>query len=371
MRTVICVNAKAFCLTAIVVASIIGCGDSAQQGAMEMPPMPVEAAEVVRETMIDQFTAVGTLNAVDAVEVAAEIDGRIVALPFREGEAIREGDLIAQLDDEQLRAERDRAEAIRDQRRLSLGRTKSIVNQGAGSKQDLDDAMAAFKVADAELALAEARLSKTRITAPFTGIVGARQVNMGEFVRPGKVITNLAQIDELRATFTAPERFLSYLRQGAALSVSSPAVADKKLEGHIEVIEPIVDPMTRSVDIVAHVSNTDRLFRPGVSASISVVLSQRDSALVIPSESIFAEGSQLLVFIINADGSVVKTPIKTGSRSSDLVEVIDGLEAGQQVVKSGHQKLFPGARVMAVNAQTASAQTRTDATDAVTDGAGQ
>jgi membrane fusion protein (multidrug efflux system) len=331
-----------------VVLSVLlaGCGGGPQQGGFEMPPMPVEAAQTARQTITDEFSAVGTIDAINAIQVVSENDGKIVALPFKEGGAVDNGQLIAQLDDEQLRAERDRAQAVRDQRQVTFERIRAIVEQGAGSKQDLDDASAALKVAEADLALASARLSKTQISAPFAGIVGAKQVSIGEFIRSGQTITDLAQIDELKVTFSAPERFYPLLHKGASITVYSPAFADRTLKGEINVIEPVVNQSTRSVSIVAHLRNPQRVFRPGMSANVTAVLNRRDSALVIPSEAVFAEGNQMLVFVINGDGSVARTPIQLGTRTAEMVEVLGGLSDGQQVVKAGHQKLFDGAKVM-------------------------
>ena len=329
-------------LLAILLA---GCADGPQTGGFEMPPMPVEAATATRQTITDQFTAVGTLEAIRAVEVVAEIDGTVMSLPFQEGSYVAEGELIAQLDDSQLRAARDRAQALLEQQRITFDRVKELVAKNLASKQDLDDAQAAFKVAEAELALAEARLAKTRVKAPFAGQIGAERVSVGKFLRIGDAITDLAQFDNLKATFSAPERFLARLRKGCPVSVSSPAFPDVTLNGEINVISPMVNSSTRSVSIVAHLANRERRFRPGMSANISVELSRREGALVIPAEAVFAEGTQMFVFAIGAEGQVAKTPVQLGSRTASNVEVLSGLTENQQIVRAGHQKLFPGAKV--------------------------
>jgi membrane fusion protein (multidrug efflux system) len=337
-------------LLAAVACLVVGCADGTQTGGFEMPPMPVEAASVTRRTVTDDFTAVGTLGANKSIEVVAEIDGKVMDLPFREGSYTEAGELIAQLDDVQLKAERDRAAALLEQQQVTFDRVKELVAQNLAAKQDLDNAAAAYKVAEANLALAQARLDKTRVVAPFAGFVGARRVSLGEFLQIGDAITDLAQFDELKAEFTAPERYLSQLRRGATVTVTSPAFPDLKLAGQINVISPVVDPSTRSVAIVAHLPNRERLLRPGMSANISVVLSRREGSLVIPSEAVFAEGNQMFVFAIGDDGVVAKTAVTLGSRSASDVEVMSGLSEGQQIVKAGHQKLFPGAKVFVAGA---------------------
>lgn len=322
-----------------------------QQRGFSMPPMPVEVAEVTQGAMRDRFRAVGTIEAGEAVTVVAEIDAVVKALPFREGGAIARGGLIAQLDDAQPAAEAARAEALLAQSRSAYERVRAIVDQGAGAPQDLDDAAAAFKVAEANLAVAKARLEKTRITAPFDGIIGARRVSPGAFLRAGQAITELASIHEIRVSFTAPERYLGVLMPGSAVVVSTTAYPGEELSGTIDIIEPVLDPATRSARIIARVKNPGGRFKPGMSADVAAVLSERPDALMIPDEAVFAEGNQALVYTVGPDSTVMPIPITLGSRQADVVEVAAGLEPGARVVRAGHQKLFPGAKVLPILSQ--------------------
>ncbi len=322
----------------------------AQGGGFQMPPMPVEVATVTQSAVIDPFEAVGTIEAEDAITVVSEIDAVVTALPFREGETIAKGGLIAQLDDAQLRAEEERAKAILEQRKVTYDRIKTITDQGLGTAQSLDDAAAALKVAEAELEVIRARLKKTRIVAPFAGLLGARHVSPGAFVRAGSPITELAQVQRLRVTFSAPERYFAQLQRGAEVKVSTTAYPDYELIGKVQVIDPIVDLGTRRVKVIATLDNPGNKFRPGMSANVTVVLSERANALVIPSEAVFVEGNQALVFAIQADSTVARTPVELGTRLRENVEVLNGLAAGAMVVAAGHQKLFPGAKVMPISA---------------------
>lgn len=311
-----------------------------------MPPTPVEAAVAVSGSVRDEFTAVGTLEAGELITVTSEISGIVRGMPFTEGGPVKQGQLLARIDDSELAARVDRSEAVRKQSQLNFERAKSLNERGAIAQQELDDAQATLNVAEADLALAKAQLSKTRVTAPFSGLVGTQRVSVGAFVRPGEPITELAQIGELKATFPAPERFMGQLARGAIVSVSAPAFPGRALEGRIDVIEPVLDPSTRNVRIVARVANPDGLFRPGMSASITVVLAERLEGLTIPSEAIFVEGEQAFVFRINPDSTVMQVPVKLGTRMAGTVEIIEGLEPGARVVSSGHQKLYPGAKVV-------------------------
>lgn len=332
--------------------SNISCSQQQAQGGggFQMPPMPVEAATVAQSAVIDPFEAVGTIEAEDAITVVAEIDAVVTSLPFREGETIAQGGLIAQLDDVQMRAEEARAQAILEQRKVTHARIKTITDEGLGAAQTLDDAAAALKVAEADLAVMRARLQKTRIVAPFAGLLGARQVSPGAFVRAGSPITELAQVQRLRVTFSAPERYFAQLQRGAEVRVSTTAYPDHELLGKVRVIDPIVDLGTRRVKVIATLDNPGGKFRPGMSANVTVILGERPNALVIPSEAVFVEGSQALVFVIQADSTVARTPVELGTRLREDVEVVNGLTAGTMVVRAGHQKLFPGAKVMPISA---------------------
>ncbi len=334
-----------------------GCGERGEAGGggFSMPPMPVETTAVTAGTLVDRFTVVGSLAASEAITVVSEIDATVIALPFREGQPIAAGALIAQLDDAELKAQAERAQALRDQRQASHARIAAVVAAGAGSAQDLDDAAAALKVAEAELSLAATRLAKARITAPFSGVLGARRVSPGAYLRAGTAITELSRYDELRVSFSAPERLLGQLVRGASVSVTTTAWPDSALMGTVDIIEPALDAATRSARVVARLPNRDRLLRPGMSAEVSVVLASRENALTLPSEAVFILGGQMMVYVVGADSTISPRPVTLGLRLADAVEVLAGLAPGEQVVRAGHQKIYPGAKVLPLPAAAAAA----------------
>lgn len=342
---------------ASLAAALSSCGAGGPKGGaggFSMPPMPVETSVVSREKVFDRFEAVGGIEAIEAVQVVSEIDARVVSMPFREGQPVAQGALLVQLDDAQLKADVDRTAALRDQNESTYKRVKTVVDQGAGSAQDLDDAGAALKVSEANLALAKTRLAKARILAPFSGVVGSKRVSPGAYLRAGQVVTDLAQISELKVTFAAPERYLSKLKPGADVNVTTTAYGDYALDGKIDVVDPVLDPATRTAQVIARVKNPGGKFRPGMSANVSAVLSERMNALTIPSEAVFAEGNQTLVYVVGPDSTVSRVPVTLGTRLSDAVEVVDGLKEGARVVRAGHQKLFEKAKVIPVQSQGAS-----------------
>jgi membrane fusion protein (multidrug efflux system) len=339
-------------LALLMVAMAGGCrGGDAKQGGFAPPPMPVEAAPVQSGPVVDRFEAVGTIEAGEAITVVAEIQGVLTSLPFREGELVQAGSPIARLDDAQARAEVARAEAFRDQQQVTYDRVKRIVDQNAGAPQDLDNAAANLKMADADLALARTRFEKTRIVAPWSGMIGARKVSPGAFLRPGDPIAELAAIQEIKVTFSAPERYLAELKHGARVTVTTPAYPGVELVGVIDVVDPVLDPMLRSAQVLARVKNPGGRFRPGMSANVTAVLSERANALTIPNEAVFAEGDQSFVFVIKPDSTVTRAALELGTRLPGQVEVVKGLDPGMQVVRAGHQKLFEGAKVIPVTSQ--------------------
>jgi membrane fusion protein (multidrug efflux system) len=325
-----------------------GCSDNKQAaaGGFSMPPMPVETANVAMQSVADRFEAVGTVEAIEEVTVVSEIDATVLKLPFEEGGYVKKGDLIAQLDDAQLAAEVARTEALYKQNQSAYNRVKSVVDNNAGTPQELDNAYANMKIAEANMTLAKARLSKTRITAPFSGTVGARQISTGTFLRIAEPITTLANLSEIRIKFAAPERFLANLKRGGKVEITSPVYPDTKLTGTIIAIEPVLNDQTRSAEVVARVANPGQKFRPGMSANIAAVLSERSEALTVPSEAIFALQGQSFVYVVQPDSTVKQVPVSTGLQLVNAVEVLSGLERGMKIIKAGHQKLFPGAKVM-------------------------
>jgi membrane fusion protein (multidrug efflux system) len=330
------------------------CRKKAQAG-FTPPPIPVEVAPATAETVRESFRSLGTVEADERVTVAAEIDGLVVELPFQEGSFVEKGQLLARLNDAELKAEVGSAQALRDQARLNFERASRLAEQNITSSQERDNAKAALDVAEANLNLARARLAKTRIVAPFTGSVGRRIVSPGAFLRAGDVITDLARIDTVKIAFAAPESYLPQLRRGAKVAVKTAAYPEKEFTGSIEVVDPLLDPGTRSARLIARVPNSSRELRPGMSADVRAVLVERPG-VTVPAEAVFSEGDQNFVYKVRADGSVTRVPVTLAIRQEGRVEVTAGLTSGENVVRAGHQKLFEGAKVAVAEAPTGTPQ---------------
>ena len=196
--------------------------------------------------------------------------------------------------------------------------------------------------------MAQARLRKTRITAPFAGVLGARRVSPGAFVRAGTPITDLARLQDIKISFWAPERYLSDLHRGAEVDVATPAYPGFVVHGRVDVVEPVLDPGTRSARLLARATNPGNRLRPGMSANVGAVLRERPASTTIPSEAVFFEGDQSFVYVVKPDSTVTRTALTLGTRTAEAVEVVKGLDAGARVVRAGHQKLFEGAKIIPV-----------------------
>jgi membrane fusion protein (multidrug efflux system) len=308
--------------------------------------MPAEVVSVKIRKMTDTFEAVGTIEAIEEITVVSEIDAVIKSLPFKEGSSIKKGALIAQLDDAQLSAEFTRTDALYVQSEANYNRIKILAEKDLSSIQELDDASAALKVAKANLEFTKARLSKTKILVPFDGIIGTRKVNVGDFIRAGQEITQLANLNHLRVLFSVPERFLGKLKTNSPIVIYSSVYPGYEVEGKIIAIEPILNSETRNVNVVGYLRNLGNKFRSGMSANIVVALSERSNALIIPNQAVFASGDQSFVYVVQEDSTVTQVPVTLGLQLSDVVEVVNGLQNGMQVVQAGHQKLFLGAKII-------------------------
>ena len=337
---------RGFALNALPMLGLLLVSCAPQRGGFQMPPVPVEVADVLVQSVTDRFHAVGTIEARENVKVVNEINAVVRELPFAEGQAVAAGALIARLEDSDLKAEATRAEALRDQARTNHQRVKQLFDQGAASQQELDDTGSALKVAEANLELARTRLAKTRIHSPLSGVVGRRMVSPGSYLNVGQLITEVAAVDVMKISFSSPERYMAQLRRGAPVQITTTAYPGDVFTGTISVVDPLLDPATRTVQVEARIPNRGRKLHPGMSADVTATLGERPHALIVPDEAIFAEGDQNFVYVVKPDSTVMRQAVVLGTRDSMRAEVSQGLKEGDRVVRAGYQKLYEGAHVI-------------------------
>lgn len=307
----------------------------------------VEAVAVAVDTVVEDIRAVGTLQPNEAVIISPEIPGRIARIGFGEGDEVAEGAVLVDLDDTILRAELTKAQSDLTLAEANRGRAETLGRQGTGTLRARDEAIAAHQAALAELALAEARLGKTRIVAPFSGIVGLRAVSAGAYVTPGDRLVGLADIDPIKIDFRVPELVLSSLRAGQKIQLTVDALPGRSFGGAVYAIDPVVDPNGRAVRLRAQVPNPERILFPGLFARLRIVVEQRSDAVLVPESAIFAEASQRFVYRV-VDDRAVRTAVTLGQRRPGQVEVRAGLQPGAVVIVAGQQKVRDGGLVEVV-----------------------
>lgn len=344
-------SASAVLLIAVATLAVSGIGVTAEEKQpappQGPPPTGVEVAKVTPGSVAATITAIGTLQADESVIIRPEISGRVAVITFTEGQPVKEGTLLLRLDDSVHRAELDQAEADLALARSNYDRAIDLFRKGSGSARSRDESLAALQADTARLALARAKLDKTRIVAPFGGLLGLRQVSVGEYVTPGQAIVNLEDVDPVKVDFRVPEIFLARLRTGQSIQVQVDAFADEVFEGEVYALDPRIDAEGRSVALRARIANPEDKLRPGLFARVTLVTARRNDALLIPEQAIFARGTESYVYAVR-DGKAVLTRIALGLRQGVQVEVVEGLSAGDQVVSAGHLKLRDGASVRLV-----------------------
>jgi membrane fusion protein (multidrug efflux system) len=306
----------------------------------EVEALEVETIVVQPHRIVERFSTVGTIRADEWVEVRSEISGILEAIHFDEGSRVEKGQLLVQIDDDQLIAERDRAHHRVELAVLGEARQQSLLDQELTSQQDYDLALGQLNVLRSELRLAEARLEKTQVRAPFSGIIGLRSVSRGAALTPQTRIATLQKIDTVKLEFSVPEGYASSLALGGTVSFSVKG-AERSFEGKIYAIEPNVDRETRSLRARAHCPNPDGDLIPGAFADVQLSVNEIENALTVPSLAVIPELGSKKLFVVE-DGVAIPRLVETGIRSERDVEITRGLEPGDHVIVSAIQQLHSG-----------------------------
>jgi membrane fusion protein, multidrug efflux system len=308
------------------------------------PPMPVKAVPAKLAPAIDEVTAVGTMRADESVTLRPEIAGRIGEIRFQEGASVARGAVLVRLDQSELGAVLASSKAQAGLEAQRLERSEDMFKKGFIAQQALDEQRANRVRAQAKVHEDEARLAKTELRAPFSGVMGLRQVSEGAYVAAGTDIARLEKIDQLKVDFRVPESFVGRLKAGQTLKLQVDAYADRSFPGHVYAIETAVDEATRTVLVRARVANPELRLRPGMFARVQAQIGVREKAVWIPEAAIVPRGQDSFVFRV-AEGRAALVKVRTGVRKVGEVEVTEGIAAGDLVVTEGNQKIGPGSPV--------------------------
>lgn len=335
-----------------------GTDGAAAPGAQEAPV--VEVAEARREPVSVRVASVGTLEAEQQAELRAEVEGVVAAIPVAEGDAVRRGQTLVVLEDRELAAQAEAAEATLERTRTEaanlasrLERNRGLLEAGAISPQALDDLESSHRAAEARAAEAEANLRLARrrqekavVRAPFDGRVGDRSFYVGDYVREGDVLMELVDDQPLRVELDLPEGYLGRVEQGSPVTVTARSQPGREIPGRVVFLSPRIDRTNRTLRIEAEVPNPGGLLKPGQFVDVEIELERRAAAVVIPEAAVVPRGGENLVFVVAGEVAELR-PVELGERQPGRVEVLSGVEAGERVVVAGQQKIQDGASVRA------------------------
>jgi membrane fusion protein (multidrug efflux system) len=333
-------------------------GEAGAAMAAAMPPTTVTAAPAGQDTWGDSLSAPGSLEAVQGVTMAAETSGKVVKIGFEPGATVQAGDLLIELDTTTESAQLQAAEATAALAKANLDRARELRQSSTNSPADLDAADAQAKQALAQAESIRSVIAKKTIRAPFAGRLGLRLVNLGQILREGDTITTLQTLDPIYVNFSLPQQQLAQLVPGTAVRVTSDATPGKVYAGEINAVSPQVDAATRNISVQAKIANLDETLRPGMYATVEVVLPTKVPVLIIPVTAVLYAPYGDSVFVVDEQkdeksGKTVQVLrqqfIRIGASRGDFVSVVDGLKAGEVVVTSGVFKLRPGTHVVIDN----------------------
>ncbi len=314
------------------------------------PPTAVAATLVQPRNVPAAIEAIGSLRAVQEVMLAPEVAGRVTAIRFQPGARVAAGTLLVQLFDGPEQADRAAAAARARFAGLQLARSRELVPGGAEPRELLDQRRAEQDQANAAVRQLDARIAQKRIIAPFSGELGVRRINLGQYLNPGDPVTTLTALDRLYADFTVPQQDLSHLRTGAQVRLTSDAWPGRSFTGRITTIEPRIGEDSRNIMVQALVANPDRALRPGMYVSAALELPPEPDALIVPITAIQTSASGDSVIVIRGrdarrQGKAEAVSVTTGRRIGDHVVVTQGLRPGDVVVTEGQIRVQPGAQV--------------------------
>lgn len=351
-----CFRVSTLALTLVI--ALAACSSSPDEGGQAgaapggMPPMAVEAVTVRAEPLQAGLSTVGTLRADESVVIRPEVSGRLVKIHFQEGQRMQQGDALFSLDASVTRANLREAQANQETARSANRRASDLGARQLLSRSDVDRTQAELAVSQARVAAARAQLDKATLVAPFSGVIGLREVSVGEVVSPGQALVNLVRLDPMAVDFSLPEGQLAQVAVGQKLSLSVDAFPGEEFAGEVSAIEPVIDVDSRSARVRARVGNSEDKLRPGLFARVNLDVGDAGAtALLIPEQALMQEGETRFVYVVR-DGKAARVVVKTGQRVPGRIAITQGLKDGDQVITAGQGKpmMHEGAAVNVVPA---------------------
>jgi membrane fusion protein (multidrug efflux system) len=327
------------------------------QGAFTPPPEAVTTIVARTDSWPSTLSAIGTIAAVQGVTVSADLPGSVARITFESGTRVREGDVLVELDTRQERAQLAAVDAQRDLARINFERMQGLVKDGIVSRADYDGAAAQHKETEARVGEIRATIDRKTIRAPFSGILGIRQVNLGQYLEAGSPVVPLQALHPIYVNFGVPQQEAAQVRVGRSVHISSQELAGRGFTGRVSAIDAVVDPGTRNVQVQATLGNPEGKLRPGMFVQTQLTLGASQSVIAIPTSGINYAPYGDSVFVVTdlkgEDGKpyrgVRQQFVKLGGARGDQVAILSGVKQGDEVVTSGVFKLRNGAAVRVNN----------------------
>jgi membrane fusion protein (multidrug efflux system) len=318
-----------------------GFGPAAFGGGQDLPLVAVDV--VAEQTISDSVEALGTAQANESVTLTAKVTDTISRVDFDDGDFVEAGAILVQLTNRQEEAQLAEAQANLDDADNNLARVEDIAKKGLVAKSELDAARSKQAAAKARFDAVAAQLQDRLIRAPFSGVLGFRQVSPGTLVQPNTAITTLDDVSTIKLDFTVPEIYLDEMRPGATVVARSASYPDREFTGVVRTVGTRIDPVTRAVPVRAHIPNPDKALRPGMLLTVDVLTSER-VALVVPESAVFQ--IQNRAYVYRVEGQIAhQQQIDVGAHRFGIVEVKQGLSKGDLIVTQGIIKLRDGSRI--------------------------
>jgi membrane fusion protein (multidrug efflux system) len=323
-------------------------------------PIGVEVAKVEVMKLTDDAQTIGSLRSRQGVVIRPEISGRVRDLNFKDGDRVKKGQLLVQLDDQLQQAQLKQAQAELGIAKSNHVRNQELLAQNFISKRTVDESAANMEVSEAKLALAVATAARLKILAPFDGITGIRTANAGDYLKDGADIVNVEDIDAIFVDFKLPERFQTKVRKGQMADIDLDALPGRRFKALVQAIDPLLDANGRSVSVRGCIDNRTLQLRPGMFARVTQVFGERDKALVVPEEAIVPFGPRTFVIkVIDGDAKDDKgqpqkisqrVEVKIGIRRPGRVEILEGVTEGETIVTAGQQRIQKDGSLIRVQA---------------------
>lgn len=339
------------------VQQIMGFAAMAKAGFFKAPPVAVTTTVASQSEWQPTLDTIGTVTAINGVTVSTDLAGIVDRIAFTSGTVVKAGDLLVHLNTDQEQAQLEQAQAQLALAQLTLNRDRDLLAKRTISQQDYDTAEATYRGNQATVDQFRALIARKTLRAPFSGVVGIRQVNLGQYLNTGDAVVTLQSFDPIYVNFTLPQQDLSKLAVGQQVDVRLDAYVDAIFPGQINAVNSMVDQATRNVQVQATLQNAEQKLRPGMFSKVSVILPQREQVIALPVSSVHYAPYGDSVFIVgddkDEDGKPIKSVkeqfVKLGTARGDLIAIVSGVKPGDEVVTAGVFRLKSGAAVIINN----------------------